>query len=233
MMNNKAVIILITFLYFILSCNEIKNNKIIGTPIENCNNPSDAIVKFEKVGEDDLINSFFSYTDNQKIKINTPEKLKIENWIKDAVFSNNRNLPLVREWNINDEDICFIQTSTVEQSKDSSDVGKSVDIKICNSILNKNISAGNYWGFETDDLYVFIQYCFNNENYIKRVGYYAVEEKSYDKTKLERSLITHLNKYKAKVNIEITIKDRKNNITYYDNILSDNCILYTGFREFN
>ncbi|QNK78314.1 hypothetical protein H7F37_04295 [Winogradskyella sp. PAMC22761] len=211
----------------ILGCKVDKEKTIVGLKSNNCESPSDAIVKFNTVKENDVSESILKYTKSQSIEFSNLEEKEISDWINNNVFSEKRGYSGIKEWNINDNDICFTQNVRIESASDSTQVSE-VDIKICNSILTEDVSAGNYWEFDSENFGVTLSYCFDSIEFIKPVGYYEIIENN---GKLERSLTTDLRKYNCLVNINLTFQDKRSNTEYNRLILSDNGFLYTDFRN--
>ncbi|NRD24874.1 hypothetical protein HNV10_16590 [Winogradskyella litoriviva] len=211
----------------IIGCKVDKEKTLVGSKSNNCESPSDAIVKFNTVKESDVSESILKYTKSQLIEFSTLEEKEISDWINKNVFSEKRGNSQIKEWNINDNDICFTQNVRIESTSDSTQVSE-VDIKICNSILSEDVSAGNYWGFDSENFKINLSYCFDSIEFIKPVGYYEIVDNN---GKLERSLITDLRKHKCSVNINLTFLDKKSNTEYNKLILSDNGFLYTDFRN--
>lgn len=226
---NKAFMRILFFVipFLILGCNSNKEKTVIGLKPNNCKSPTDAIVKFKKIKESDLSKSILSYTKSQSIEFSNLEEKEISDWINNFVFSEKRGYSGIKEWNINDDDICFTQNVRIESTSDSAQVSK-VDIKICNSVLTKDVSAGNYWEFDSENFRIKLNYCFDSLEFIKPVGYYEIVENN---GKLERSLKTDLRKYNCLVHINLTFLDKRSNTEYNNQILSDNGFLYTDFRN--
>lgn len=226
---NKAFLRILFFAVplLILGCNSNKENTVIGLKPNNCKSPTDAIVKFKKLKESDVSESILSYTKSQSIEFNNSEEKEISDWINNFVFSEKRGYSGIKEWNINDNDICFTQDVLIKSESDSTKVSK-VDIKICNSVLTKDVSAGNYWELDTENFGITLSYCFDSLEYIKPVGYYEIVENN---GKLERSLKTDIRKYNCLVHINLTFLDKRSNTEYNKQILSDNGYLYTDFRN--
>lgn len=226
---NKAFFRILFFIipFLFLGCNSKKEKTVIGIKPNNCKSPTDAIVKFKKLKESDVSESILSYTKSQSIEFSNSEEEEISDWINNLVFSDKRSYSGIKEWNINDNDICFIQNASIESASDSTQISK-VDIKICNSILTKDVSAGNYWEFNSENFGITLSYCFDSIEYIKPVGYYEIVENN---GQLERSLKTDLRKYNCLVHINLTFTDKKNNAEYNRQILSVNGFLYTDFRN--
>ena len=226
---NKAFLRILFFVitFLILACNSNKEKTVIGKKPTNCNSPTDAIVKFKKLKESDVSESILSYTKSQSIKFSNSEEKEIFDWINNFVFSEKRGYSGIKEWNINDNDICFTQNVRIESASDSTQVSK-VDIKICNSVLTKDVSAGNFWEFDSENFGIKLSYCFDSLEFIKPVGYYEIVENN---GKLERSLKTNLSKHNCLVHINLTFLDKRSNTEYNKQILSDNGFLYTDFRN--
>jgi hypothetical protein len=227
-MNIKKLQILLFISFFlVLSCNHFKEKTVIGEAT-NCKSLSDAIIKFKKINEINVADAILDYAKSENIEFINLEEIEVSNWINNVVFSNQRDYSLIKEWNIDDEDICFIQKSTITSAADSSKTGNSVEIKICNTILTQDVSAGSFWSFDSKNFSVNIQYCFDNISYIKRVGYYEVVEKN---KQLERSLKTNLSKYHTLAHINLKFFDKRSNTEFHRQILSDNGFLYTGMID--
>ncbi|MEF3080415.1 hypothetical protein [Winogradskyella poriferorum] len=220
-------LLLINFLFLVLGCNTKKEKIVVGAQPNNCESPTDAIIKFIKSTESDVSESVLGYIESQSIKFSNSEENQVSDWINNFVFSEKRGYSEVKEWNINDNDICFTQHVKIKSTSDSTQVSE-VDVKICNSILNKNVSAGNYWEFESKNFRISLKYCFDSLEYIKPVGYYEVVERN---GQLERSITTDLRKYKCVVHINLVFWDKHNHSEYNKRILSDNGYLYTDFRN--
>jgi hypothetical protein len=217
-------ILFFAFTCLILACNTNKQRTIIGKSPNNCTSPSDAIIKFQKSNEMDVVNAIIRYATSRDIEFENSEEEEIENWINNSVFSSKRGDAQIVEWNINDEDICFIQQVTVGKASDSSKIGKSVEIKICNTVLTKDLSAGNTWTFDSKNFSITLQYCFDVLEHVKRVGYYEVREEN---GRFERSLKTDLQKYYTSVNVHLQFYDKRSNTELTKFILTDNGFLYT------
>ncbi|WP_225037372.1 hypothetical protein [Winogradskyella sp. SM1960] len=213
--------------FLILGCKVDKEKTIVGSKSNNCKSPSDAIVKFNTVKESDVSESILKYAKSQSIEFRNIEEKEISDWINNNVFSEKRGYSGIKEWNINDNDICFTQNVRIKSASDSTQVSE-VDIKICNSILTEDVSAGNYWEFESDNFRVTLSYCFDSIEFIKPVAYYEIVDNN---GKLERSLTTDLRKYNCMININLTFLDKRSNTEYNRLILSDNGLLYTDFRN--
>ncbi|NRD20207.1 hypothetical protein HNV08_09105 [Winogradskyella eckloniae] len=228
---SKAILKLLFFIVslIIFGCKVDKEKTIVGSKSNNCESPSDAIVKFNKVKESDVSKSILKYAKSQFIEFSSLEEKEISDWINNNVFSEKRGNSQIKEWNINDNDICLTQIVRIESASDSSQVSE-VDIKICNSILSEDVSAGNLWEFDSENFEINLSYCFDSIEFIIPVGYYEIVDNN---GKLERSLITDLRKYKCSVNINLTFLDKKSNTEYNKLILSDNGFLYTDFRNRN
>lgn len=211
--------------FLIIGCNSNKEKTVIGVKANNCESPSDAIVKFKKLKENDVSESILSYIKSQSIEFSNSEEKEISDWINNFVFSEKRGYSGIKEWNINDN--CFTQNVQLESFSDSTQVSK-VDIKICNSVLTKDVSAGNYWEIDTENYRIKLNYCFDSLEFIKSVGYYEIVESN---GKLERSLKTDLRKYNCLVHINLTFLDKRSDTEYNKQILSDNGFLYTDFRN--
>jgi len=136
----RTFIFMISILIF--GCEAKKEKSVIGTKPNTCESPTDAIVKFKEIQEDDVSSAILNYTKNQNIEFSNLEERKIFDWINNTVFSDQRGFSGIKEWNINDDDICFTQNVRIESASDSTQVSE-VDIKICNSILTKDVSAGH------------------------------------------------------------------------------------------
>jgi hypothetical protein len=226
---NKAFLRTLFFIvpFLILGCNSNKEKTVIGIKPNNCKSPTDAIVKLKKLKESDVAESILNYTKSQSIEFSNSEENEITDWINNFVFSEKRGFSEIKEWNINDNDICFTQKKRIESASDSTQVSK-VEIKICNSVLTKDVSAGNYWEMDTGNFGIKLNYCFDSLEFIKPVGYYEIVERN---GKLERSLKTDLKKYNCLVHINLTFLDKRSNTEYNKQILSDNGFLYTDFRN--
>ncbi|SFU42335.1 hypothetical protein SAMN05216480_10364 [Pustulibacterium marinum] len=226
---NKAFFRILFFVipFLILGCNSNKEKTVIGIKPTNCNSPTDAIVKFKKIKESDVSERILSYSKSQSIEFSRLEEKEISDWIHNVVFSDKRGYSGIKEWNINDEDICFTQNVRIESASDSVQVS-NVYIKICNSVLTKDVSAGNYWEFDSENFIITLNYCFDSLEFIKPVGYYEIVENN---GKLERSLKTDLRKHNCLVDINLTFLDKRSNTEYNKQILSDNGFLYTDFRN--
>ncbi|NRR93482.1 hypothetical protein HSX10_18065 [Winogradskyella undariae] len=211
----------------ILGCKVDTEKTIVGSKSNNCESPSDAIVKFNTVKESDVSERILKYTKSQSIEFSNLEEKEISEWINNNVFSEKRGYSGIKEWNINDNDICFTQKTRIKSTSDSTQASE-VDIKICNSILTEDVSAGNYWEFESENFEINLSYCFDSIEFIKPVGYYEIVDNN---GKLERSLTTDLRKYTSLVNINLTFLDKRSNTEYNKLILSDNGFLYTDFRN--
>ena len=223
----RTFILMISILIF--GCEAKKDKTIIGTTQDNCVSPTDAIVKFKGIQEDDVSLAILKYIRSENIEFNNLEEQEISDWVNNKVFSDQRGFSGIKEWNINDNDICFTQNVRIESASDSTQVSE-VNIKICNSILTKDVSAGNYWEYNSKNFELSLNYCFDSIEFIKPVGYYEIVEK---RGVLERSLKTDLRKYNCLVHINMTYKDKKNNTEYNKQILSDNGLLYSDFRNWN
>ncbi|WP_431109011.1 hypothetical protein [Winogradskyella poriferorum] len=226
---NKAFLRTLFFIvpFLILGCNSNKEKTVIGIKPNNCKSPTDAIVKFKKLKESDVAESILNYTKSQSIEFRNSEENEITDWINNFVFSEKRGFSEIKEWNINDNDICFTQKKRIESASDSTQLSK-VEIKICNSVLTKDVSAGNYWEMDTGNFGIKLNYCFDSLEFIKPVGYYEIVERN---GKLERSLKTDLKKYNCLVHINLIFLDKRSNTEYNKQILSDSGFLYTDFRN--
>ena len=220
-------IVSLSIYILILGCNNAKEEKtIIGAINENCESPSDAIVKFKSVTEDDITTAILDFASAKNIVLSDMDAEDISNWVNNRVFSHIRGNHLVKEWNINDPDICFTQNTRFSSRKDSTEVSH-VTINICNTILTKDVSAGNYWVMEADNFILNLSYCFESRDYITPVGYYEIIDKY---GKLERRP-SNLRKYSCLVYVNLTFFDKRTNTEYYQQIATDKAFLYTAFRN--
>lgn len=224
-MNIKKLQILLFISFFlILSCNHFKEKTII-REATNCKSLTDAIIKFKRINEKNVADTILDYAKSENVEFKNIEEIEVSNWINNVVFSDQRDFSIIKEWNIDDEDICFIQKSTITSAADSLMVGTSVEIKICNTILTQDVSAGSFWNYDSKNFSINLQYCFDNISYIKRVGYYEVVEKN---KQLERSIRTNLSKYHTLAHISLKFFDKRSNTEFHKQIISDNGFLYTG-----
>ena len=221
-------IVSLSIYILILGCNNTKEEKtIIGDINENCESPSDAIVKFKTVTEYDITTAILDFASAKNIVLSDMDEEDISNWVNNRVFSNIRGNHLVKEWNINDPDICVTQNTRFPSAKDSTQVSH-VTINICNTILTKDVSAGNRWAMDAVDFSADLSYCFESREFITPVGYYEIIDKY---GKLERSLTTDLQKFSCLVHVNLTFLDKRTNTEYYQQIATDKAFLYTDFRN--
>ncbi|WP_053975527.1 hypothetical protein [Mangrovimonas xylaniphaga] len=224
---NKIILRTLVFAVLIFGCNADKAKTIIGIKQVNCESPTDAIVKFKELKESDVSLAVLNYAKSKNIEFSNLEEKEISDWINNTVFSDQRGYSGIKEWNINDDDICFVQNLKIKSASDSTQVSE-VDIKICNSVLTKDVSAGNYWEFDFENFVIHLTYCFDAIEFIKPVGYYEILDKN---GQMERSLKTNLRKHNCVVHINLTFIDKKSNTEFHKQILSDNGLLYTDFRN--
>ncbi|OMP30474.1 hypothetical protein [Mangrovimonas sp. DI 80] len=214
---NKIILRTLVFAILLFGCNADKAKTIIGIKQVNCQSPTDAIVKFKELKENDVSLAILNYAKSKNIEFSNLEEKEISDWINNTVFSAQRSYSGIKEWNINDDDICFVQNIKIESASDSTQVSE-VDIKICNSILTKDVSAGNYWEFDFENFVIHLTYCFDAIEFIKPVGYYEILDKN---GQMERSLKTNLRKHNCVVHINLTFIDKKRNTEFHKQILSD------------
>jgi hypothetical protein len=166
--------ILLTLL-FLLSC-ETKPERIIIGEEYKCKSPTDAIVKFKNLDEDKTASTILDYIKSTSISLNSWEKSEVTLWCKNIVFSKYRGYDGIKEWNINDDDFCFTQAVKIQSFLDSIPSGRA-EIKICNSVLNKDVSGSAYWRYDAENFTISLSYCFHDLNFMDHVGYYEVTEK--------------------------------------------------------
>lgn len=206
---------------FFLSCNKSGPRTIIGKLPGNLVAPQDAIVKFESANENIVSDGVLSFAQSQGVEFSDQEEEEISSWFKNTVFSNKHSNPLIKEWDINDEDICMgkriISTSPTQKVD-------TANIQICNTVFSQDVSAGNWWELKSKNYSIFLQYSFGFLEYEKHVGYYEVIGKGEELEYLEATV---LNKYKAQVSLHLSLYDKKSNTEFNKLILSDNGYLYT------
>lgn len=208
----------------IFGCDTLKEKTVEGVFPDSCISPSDAIVKFERHNEERLADAIIDYAKSRNIEFTNAEEQEVENWIYNTVFSNKRGNAMIKEWNINDDDICFTQSTNINSSQGDD----SIEIKICNTILTRDVSAGDQWRTDSKNFSIDLKYCFRVLEHIGSVGYYEVIENN---NRLERSLKTDLQKYYSVVDVHLQFYDKKSNTELNKLVLSDNGFLYTDVRD--
>lgn len=229
-MKSATLSISFSFLLLILfSCSNSSSIKTIGQYPQDCITPDMAITKLQQSDEGTVVAAIFAYAEQNDIVITEPARAVISNWIKNTVFSNASNNKSIREWNINDEDICTIQRQKITAASDTNKV-QNTEIKICNTVLTEDVSSGSFWVLNTDDFTINISFCFNPIEYIKPVGYYKIVESS---GVLKKSMTTTLRKYYTAVDINLDLWDVNNHTKYQTQLLSEEGLLYTSLANWD
>lgn len=190
--------------------------------------PNDSFYKFETLREEHIITHLNNIIDTNEIEIREEEYDELVNWIENEVFSHNRSFSNIIEWNVNDEDFCIVRRTT--STKPNGEINSFSTINICNSILNTDVSGGDYWYYRTSSRGMFT--ISHHSKLIKDFGdrgYYEVQEEENGEVGL--TIESVVGKYSALIQTYITYEDRELEIR--KRVSTDKGYIYTGYRAFD
>ena len=233
-MNGKKIHVLFflaLLLLMISSCKEkerpIKREN--NEEANQCFSPSDAIYKFAELNRKMLSDRIMDFFVNNHLPLDINEKQEIIQWVSNRILNTKDTTnKVIKEWNLDDEDFCSVRNTTIMNPKNK--VIDSESIKVCNSILNEDVSLGNDWylSLKQKKATLSVVYCSKIVKTIKRVGYYEILEKN---DKLEYALKNYRLKHTVETDIYLYYENESDTIR--KKIITTPAFLYSDLHNFS
>ncbi len=219
-------ILIFVCIFMFNGCNKVNQIVVVNEKPSNCFNPSDAVYKFKQTDAKTLMVAIRSFLSRGNRDFDEQDFMEIDHWIQNDVFSTKMSNEEILEWNINDPDFC-ISSPEMYGIDVNGDTSESVEINICNSVLNTNVIPESYWQFISKDrkLDISLTFCVNSSKWLGKAAYYEIREDRPERPDFELRA-----KYQANVDFYFTICTREDSFIT-QKIHSDDAFMYTAFQE--